>query len=125
MLMLNKQGHGPTCHRLRPVKHRSTGVNPPELTRGSSPAKPETAETFGFASPATKGADEGVYVELGVARIHLCKRQGLRWPELTGGKLVAVAGVRARSGLALGGTGGEASVCVRFLVRCGARCRAR
>ena len=64
-------------------------------------------------------------MELGLARIHLCKRQGLRWPKLTGGKLAAVAGVRARSGLALGGTGGEASVCVRFLVRCGARCRAR
>ena len=46
-------------------------------------------------------------MELGLARIHLCKRQGLRWPELTGGKLAAVAGVRARSGLALGGTGGK------------------
>ena len=49
-------------------------------------------------------------MELGLARIHLCKRQGLRWPELTGGKLAAVAGVWARSGLALGGTGGEAGV---------------
>ena len=101
MLMLNKQGHGPTCHRLRPVKPRSTGFNPPELTRGSSPAKPETAETFGFASPATKGADEGIYAELGLARIHLCKWQGLRWPELTEGKLAAVAGVRASTGAGL------------------------
>ena len=49
-------------------------------------------------------------MELGLARIHLCKWQGLRWPELTGGKLAAVAGVWARSGLALRGTGGEAGV---------------
>ena len=40
-------------------------------------------------------------MELGLARIHLCKRQGLRWPELAGGKLAAVAGVRGWCGLAL------------------------
>ena len=65
-----------------------------------------------------KRADEGVYVELGLARIHLCKRQGLRWPELTGGKLAAVAGVRARSGLALGGTAGRTGGRARLLEGC-------
>ena len=93
-----------------------TRVNSPELTRGSSPAEPETAEGVGNPPPATKWPAEGIYVELGLARIHLCKRQGLRWPELTGGKLAAVAGVRARSGLALGGTGGRVRICVRLLV---------
>ena len=107
------------------VKQGRPGSNSPELTRRSSPARPETAEGLGIPPPATKWPAEGIYVELGLARIHLCKRQGLRWPELAGGKLAAVAGVRARSGLALGGTGGEVGVCVRFLVRCGARCRAR
>ena len=70
----------------------------PGRDNGSSPVKPKTAEKFGFASPATKGADEGIYVELGVARIHLCKRQGLRWPELTGTGPAAATGVRASAG---------------------------
>ena len=37
-------------------------------------------------------------MELGLARIHLCKRQGLRWPELTGTGPAAATGVRASTG---------------------------
>ena len=40
ILMLNKQGHGPTSHRLRPVKPWSTGVKPtaidPQLVTGEA-----------------------------------------------------------------------------------------
>ena len=40
-------------------------------------------------------------MELGLARIHLCKRQGLRWPELTGTGPAAATGVRASTGMGL------------------------
>ena len=40
-------------------------------------------------------------MELGLARIHLCKRQGLRWPELTGTGPAAATGVRASTGTGL------------------------
>ena len=50
-----------------------TWVNSPELTRGSSPAEPETAEGVGFAPPATKRVAEGLYVELVLIRIHRSK----------------------------------------------------
>ena len=36
-------------------------VNSPELTRGSSPAEPETAEGVGIPPPATKSETEGFY----------------------------------------------------------------
>ena len=76
------------------TNHAATSDTPAASRRRPSRA----AETLGFASPATKGADEGVYVELGVARIHLCKRQGLRWPELTETGPAAATGVRASAG---------------------------
>ena len=50
-------------------------------------------------------------MELGLARIHLCKRQGLRWPELAGGKLVAVAGVLAMMQTSLWCTAGATVGC--------------
>lgn len=71
------------------------------MTRRSLPARPETAEGLGIPPPRTKWPAEGIYAELGLARIHLCKRQGLRWPELAGGKLAAVAIVRGWFGLVL------------------------
>ena len=46
-----------------------TRVNSPQLTRGSSPAEPETAEGAGFRPPAARRAAEGLYVVLGLARI--------------------------------------------------------
>ena len=46
-----------------------TRVNSPELTRGSSPAEPETAEGAGFRPPATKREAEGLYKTPRLARI--------------------------------------------------------
>ncbi len=46
-----------------------TWVNSPELTRGSSPAEPETAEGCGFPPPATKWPAEGVYVTQALVRV--------------------------------------------------------
>ena len=54
-----------------------TQVNSLELTRGSSPAEPETAEGVGFALLVTKGAAEGFYETPRLARIHSGQRQQL------------------------------------------------
>ena len=91
----------------RGSKQGQPGSNSPELTRGSSPATPETAEGIGNAPTATKSEAERLYVELGLARIHQGKRWGLRWPELTENELAAAAGVREQSGLVLESVGGE------------------
>ena len=83
------------------------------------------AVAFGFASPVTKRAVEGIYVELGLVRIHLCKPQGLRCPELTGGKLAAVAGAMGLSGARPQRTGGLDKGPTELLKMLGARCRAQ
>ena len=41
----------------------------PELTRGSSPAEPETTEGVGFVLPVPKRAAEGTRGELELSRI--------------------------------------------------------
>ena len=77
-----------------------------------------------MAAPAPIRRAEGFYRELELVRIQWSKPEELGLAVASAAAREAAAGVRARSGLPLGGTGGEASVCVRFLVRCGARCRA-
>ena len=49
--------------------HGQTRVNSPELTHGSSPAEPETAEGCGFPPPATKWPAESVYVTRALVRV--------------------------------------------------------
>ena len=78
-----------------------------------------------MAAPAPIRRAEGFYRELELVRIQWGKPEELGLAVASAAAREAAAGVRARSGLALGGTGGEASVCVRFLVRCGARWCAR
>ena len=103
------------------VKLGCGGQPTPELTRRSSPERPETAEGLGIPPPVTKWPAEGIYVELGLARIHLCKQQGLRWPELAGGKLSAVAVVRAMMKTLLWCTAGATVGCSGPVELCRAR----
>ena len=63
-----------------------------------------------MAAPAPIRRAEGFYRELELVRIQWSKPEELGWPESTAASSKAAAGVRARSGLALGGTGGEAGV---------------
>ena len=78
-----------------------TWVNSPELTRGSSPAEPETAEGCGFPPPATKWPAEGIYVMLVDSRVEWCRRWVRGWPELSPASTLAVAGARVSSGSTL------------------------
>ena len=48
------------------------GSNPPDLVRGSSLVKPETAEGVGIPPPATKWPAEGSYVTLKIPRVEWC-----------------------------------------------------
>ena len=54
---------------VKPASGVKPGSNSPELTRGSSPAGPETAERCGFPPPAAKRAAEGLYGMPRLARI--------------------------------------------------------
>ena len=87
-----------------PVKTVKPGSNSPELTRGSSPAGPGTAERFGFPPPATKSTMEGGYVELELACVGWWQWEMLGWPETLPATTLAVAEVRARSKPRLRGT---------------------
>ena len=75
-------------------------------TRGSSPARPETAEVLGNGPPVTKMTAERLRGELGLARIHLCGQLLRRWPELSTVTTEAATGARPRAGPGLQSTGG-------------------
>ena len=59
------------------------------MTRGSSPARPETAEAFGFRPTATKSKAEAIYGTRRLVRVEWCEREELGWSELAGVELVA------------------------------------
>ena len=63
-----------------------------------------------MAAPAPIRRAEGFYRELELVHIQWSKPEELGWPESTAASSKAAAGIRVRSGLALGGTGGEAGV---------------
>ena len=65
------------------VKLGQPGSNSPELTQGSSPARPETAEGLGIPPTATKWPGEGIYATGRLVRVEWCTQQRLRWPNLT------------------------------------------
>ena len=52
------------------------GSNSPELTRGSSPARPWTTEGRGFPPPATIWPAEGIYVTRALVRVEWCRWLG-------------------------------------------------
>ena len=99
----------------RGVKPSQSGSNSPEFTHGSSPARPETAETLGFRPTATKSKAEAIYGTRRLVRIEWCEREELGWSELAGVELVAAAGVRAEREKGVRCTAGLGSVCVRLL----------
>ena len=72
-----------------------TRVNSPELTRGSSPARPGTAEGVGIPPPVTKWPAEGSYVTLKIPRVEWCGQLGRGRPISTAASSKAAAGVRA------------------------------
>ena len=98
---------------------RSTGaktwVNPPKLTRGSSPAEPETAEALGIRPQATVLGVLGLDGELLQARIQRWWWPGLRWPELTTASSSTAAGVQVCTGLQLRCMGGGTDGCYGLL----------
>ena len=71
-----------------------------------------------MAAPAPIRRAEGFYRELELVRIQWSKPEELGWPESTAASSKAAAGVRARSGLALGGTAGRTGGRARLLEGC-------
>ena len=63
-----------------------------------------------MAAPAPIRRAEGFYRELELVRIQWSKPEELGWHESTAASSKAAARVWARSGLPLGGTGGDAGV---------------
>ena len=92
-----------------------TRVNSPELTRGSSPAEPETTEALGIHPQATVLGVLGLDGELLQARIQRWWWPGLWWPEPTMASSKAAAGVRVSTGAALGSMTGGAEGCYGLL----------
>ena len=97
------------------VKQGQPGSNSPELTRGSSPARPETAEGLGIPPTATKWPAEGIYATGRLVRVEWCTQQRLRWPKSTAAATCAAAGVRECLESALWCTVGRTGGLVRFL----------
>src|SRR3954469_20374865 len=100
------------------VKQGQPGSNSPELTRRSSPARPETAEGLGIPPPATKWPAEGIHATGRLVRVEGCTPQRLRWAKSTAAATCAAAGVRTSSATMLRCTGGLAAGGVGFLGTC-------
>ena len=97
------------------VKQGQPESNSSELTRGSSPAGPETAEGLGIPPTATKWPAEGIYATGRLVRVEWCTQQRLQWPKSTAAATCAAAGVRASVRTTLRCTGEGAGACVRLL----------
>ena len=89
------------------------GSNSPELTRGSSPARPETVEGFGFLAPATKWPAETTHVTLAIPRVEWCTQLRWRWPRTMAAMASVAAGVRASNESTVQGMAGAAGGRVR------------
>ena len=84
-------------------------VNVVRPTGGLTPARPDAVVRVGNPLQGLfwhAGSSYGERVEW---RIQRWRWRRLGWPELPAASSFAAAGARARSGLAFGGTGGEAS----------------
>ena len=97
------------------------GSNSPELTRGSSLARPETVEGFGFLAPATKWPAETTYVTLAIPRVEWCSQLRRGRPISTAASSKAAAGVRVSVETALRGTSEQSKTLRSLLGSPGAR----
>ena len=109
------------------MTHREgqTWVNSPELTRGSSPARPGTAEGVGIPPPVTKWPAEGSYVTLKIPRVEWCGQLGRGRPISMAASSKAAAGVRPCAGSGLRRANTETKALARHYTMWQARCIAR